>query len=532
MSDNSTGNVPENGDTGIKTHGNNLPYYTKHDKDSDEKGSDANQVNRFIRPMDKLADKTEENQKKAKFDYKKDIKYDNELHAVEAIEYKNTKELFPDAEYDMYIIHATKHNAIKASQEYMLSPDYEEKRENFMETQYKLRYLLGKYVSKYIKDESMCAPFGFRYEKNHLTDMNRGYLVEFTCTENKKNAIPTPILARVDQETANFDLFNISEHPHLEIQAKNIMLVINSAKQRTMHLYANNCTERDKRQLEMILEQIDADVKSLGDQQHSFSKPINGKRGLGSNAEHWDDTARHASAHLEERKFDIFFGDENEPPLHGTYRFGQNIIIPTKRKFEHSFKTIHRFSLDFSEILLPMHFDLIVKIDSREYVWTISAFQQNRHQIIHAGYFSDDERLFENNESIDQMTTSNQGKEYYEKFYERASIEAPSLERNDEQSILNLHTFMARSKLKSIYKDTMSTCTEDHYTNVCYIYKYNTYTIVASGIKAKNLETWQEITPNQYHRNYTNLVFQRQFAFYEMQQYILQMFDTFLYLSL
>ena len=444
---------------------------------------DLSQVNRFLKPIKEYASDGSDIHSHVRSKTRKAMNYhatdeDKERDQIKVTEYNNVKTLY-GSEYELSVLNAQKQKAINASQEYLLDKDNIDKNNAFIDAQYELRQGRGQYIANHIRSDKHRVPFGFKFHSQKQDELDIGicHLVEFTCTENEHDAIPVPIMAKVDN--TQYNIFKLTNNDDKVLQTKHIMEVIDASQERVLKQYGYNNSKQDVELLKRMIEAIKVDVDSADRQ----SIPR-----LEANAEHWDDTARHAYKMTNDKTFSILNPDSKEL-CNIIYRFGINIIIPTKIKVEHNVKTVHRFALDFSRILNPMHIDLIVKTGNKEFVWTIHEFEQGKHQIFHTGYTSADNRLFKMPNTIEEMTKIHEDEEYSHVFFNKASIESACMAKNDYDSLLNLHVNLSQSSLLNITgirykgeKDEKDTDTS-YYTDVGYVYKYNHYTIIASGIK-------------------------------------------------
>lgn len=444
---------------------NNFPLGPYH------KQTDDTQVNRFLEPMDKYSHENDSLESLHTHNIKNtSVSGKERSKPINLIEYDNIKHLY-GTEYEHSIHNALKQKAINASQEFLLDTKNIKKRDAFVESQYKLRQWRGQYIADNIRKGVHPTPFGFKFENEGEMILKQTNLVEFSCTENNKPAIPFPIVAKVDKE---YDILKLAQK---NLQLAHVIDIISDAHTRILRQY-----KESKEKCE-ILNQIVIEIKKHAAEETSRQNSPAGL-GLGLSAERWDDTARMSidTGGWKTVKFTLHARD-----YEFKYRCAVNIIIPTKIKMEHNVKTVHRFALDFSKILKPMHVDLIVHMGQSEFVWTINEFEQNKHKVFQAGYVSNDNRMFEMPKTLEDMTKKHGSEEYLGKFFRKASIESACIDRNDYSSLLNLHVYLARSKLQDMnglaQTDPQSADDTSHYTDVGYIYKYNQYTIVASGIR-------------------------------------------------
>ena len=448
---------------------------------------DLSQVNRFLKPIKAYAsngvDTKPDIHSHTRSKTRKVVGSDETgQDQITITEYNNIRNLY-GSEYELSVLNAQKQKAINASQEYLLDKDNTEKENAFIDAQYDLRQGRGQYIANHIRSDTRRAPFGFKPHsgKKDTLDLGICHLVEFTCTEDDHEAIPVPIMARVD--STNYNIFKLTGHYDKILQTRHIMEVIEASQERILKQYGYSKSKQDVELLELMIETIKKDVISIEPQ----SIPPH----LSANAEHWDDTARHAFKMTNDKELSIRH-PSLDPPHTIKYRFGINIIIPTKVKVEHNVKTVHRFALDFEKILSPMHIDLIVKMENKEFVWTIHEFEQGKHQIFHTGYTSHDNRLFKMPDTIEEMTRNHGSEEYSHEFFNKASIDSVCMSKNDYDSLLNLHVYLSQSSLheitKTYYDRNLARLDSEipHFTDVGYIYKYNHYTIIASGIKCNS----------------------------------------------
>jgi hypothetical protein len=453
------------------------------------------QVNRFLDPMKKYEGESEDVIEVSKMTPAPGV-------TTDIFEYDNMKYLYGN-EHEHSIHNALKQRAISCSHELLLDPKTIPKRDAFVQSQYKLRQWRGKYIAENVRRENHPTPFGLKLETGVNYERKITNLVEFTCTENKKPTIPVPLIAKVD---GDLDVFNL---PNGQLKLHHIVDIIGDAHDRILKQY------KQPNKIKEILDTIFRKIK-----EHAAGPAGRDNYFIGANADKWDDTARKATAsggfkaiqfhsHGEETTFD--------------FRCGINIIIPTKVKMEHNVKTVHRFALDFSKILKTMHLDLVVQVHSgpesgKEFVWTINRFEQNKHQIFQAGYMSEDNRLFEMPKTLEEMTIKHADEKYDDKFFRKATIESTCIDKNDYSSLLNLHVFLTHSKLHEMkVLDTSGpkvgiepgqSDDESHYTDVGYIYKYNHYTIIASGIRHKSHDTTQSMGsgPQYIYSNFYTII--------------------------
>ena len=284
-----------------------------------------------------------------------------------------------------------------------------------------LRLLLSMHDSDGAEHATQCVRAGWRRKRcvlycGYTTQNYFGWWLQGgpsltpVCLLRSNNAvIPVPIMAKVD--TSGYNLFNLvkkQEEKSMVVQSKHIMGIVNDSHARVSKQSGYNNSPEEVNLLTKILENITIDVSKTT----QTLKPA----GLTTNADLWDDTARYAKKEIQDKPLTFEHKDEI---VSITYRFGINIIVPTKVKVEHSKKTVRRFALDFSEILLPMHIDLIVKMEGKEFVWTIHEFETNKHQVFHTGYDSNDSRLFDMTDTIEEMIAKHREEEYDSKFFEK-----------------------------------------------------------------------------------------------------------------
>lgn len=435
---------------------------------------DTGQVNRFLEPMKEYA----KNPNADITEHRKKVLYttpDNTTSTISLHDYNNVRHLY-GTEKEQSILNAIKQKAINASQDFLLNPRDEVKEDVFNETQYELRRRRGEYIAKYLRlaKTKHIKPFG--YDTPSITGKTKQNIVEFTCTRNGENNIPTPIVSKASTDFNIFNILNHFDNSQDNNLIHKIFQVLESAQVNILRQY--NDQEVNNELLSLIFSHVRDDILTKQKNSMEYFKH------LGTNAERWDDTARKQISSAEWTTLNF--------SLRGTqytivYRSAINYIIPTKVKVEHNVKTVHKFALDFTKILKPMHIDLIVRMNRIEFVWTIHEFEKGRHQIYHAGYTSDENTLFRMPGTLEEMTKryENNDDKYTNPFFNKSTIDIQFFDKSD-MSLLNLHTYALRSKIDNLNGDW--TAEQDNFkemsyaTDVGYIYKYNHYTIVASGI--------------------------------------------------
>lgn len=466
------------------------PMHPYHDND------DAQQINRYLQPMKNYSESPD--QDIANYTRKKSSKLPETLgNSVTLSDYNNVKHLY-GSEQEHAILNAVKQKAINASQEYLLEPHNKSKEDAFNDSQYELRQQRGGYIAKYIRFENTKTLKPYGYDRPPVVGSNRYNIVEFTCTRNGKNNIPVPIVSKVNTPFNIFELLNDGhENNHFIFK---IFEVLEPAQKNILNQYNDQEVNRE------LLNKVFYGVKS-----HIVQyKTLDYFKHLGTNAERWDDTARKQISSAKWNTFDIAHRDS---VLNIVYRSAVNYIIPTKVKTEHNVKTVHRFALDFTKILKPMHIDLIIKIGQIEFVWTIHEFEKGKHQIYHAGYIANENRLYNMPGTLAEMTKryEDQVDKYTSPFFSKTTVDLASFDKSDI-SLLNLHTYALRVKadrMNGEFNKKHDQFTETQYdTDVGYIYKYNHYTIVASGITYPiHTSTFSSTAERKTAETYTNIMF-------------------------
>ena len=382
-------------------------------------------------------------------------------------EYDGFKYLYGN-ESEHAIHNALKQKAINASHEHVIDPDNTEKRELFNLSQYNLREFRGRYIAKNVKSDQYNTVFGYTPQTN--SSGNKYTTVEFKYTHDGNNCIPIPIVTKVDEV---LDLFKSADNQDTEsVDANKVVKIISKSLARTLKKFSSDVIKKDL--LSEMFKEVKLDIEKYPDASKLQT--------LGADADRWDDVARKEKMC---GNWTVVKFKHDGKDVRIVYRCDINLIIPSKIKVEHNVKTVHRFALDFTKILNPIHVDLIIMMSEHVFTWTMYEFENSKHQIYHAGYFTEDARLFDMPGTLSEMTKRfNDGTDtYIDPFFSKAAIDTSRIDRNDYISMLNLQVHALKEKLKIDGSDHVFTDQASYHTDVGYIYKYNQYTIIASGIK-------------------------------------------------
>ena len=101
-------------------------------------------------------------------------------------------------------------------------------------------------------------------------------------------------------DNTQYNIFKLTNNDDKVLQTKHIMEVIDASQERVLKQYGYNNSKQDVELLKKMIEAIKVDVDSADRQ----SIPR-----LEANAEHWDDTARHAYKMTNDKTFSILNPD-------------------------------------------------------------------------------------------------------------------------------------------------------------------------------------------------------------------------------